>query len=91
MSGDPTFLFEIPVELVVELGRTELTVGELADLGQDDIVKLDCLAGQPLDIVAGGKLFGRGEVVIEEDRVGVRITELVGQDQADGHVLAEAG
>jgi len=89
MSGDPTFLFEIPVELVVELGRTELTVGELAELAQDDIVKLDVLANQPLDIVAGGKLFGRGEVVIEDDRVGVRITELVGQPQS--HVLAEAG
>ncbi len=89
MAGDSSFLFEIPIELVVELGRTELTVGELAEIGVDDIIKLDALAGHPLDIMAGGRLFGRGEVVIEDERVGLRITELIGADASQA--LAEAG
>lgn len=90
MSVDSHFLFDIPIELIVELGRTELTVGELSEVGVDDVIKLDALAGQPLDIMAGGRLFGRGEVVIEDERVGVRIIEIVGQE-ANGSVLAEAG
>jgi flagellar motor switch protein FliN/FliY len=73
-----TFLYDIPVELVVELGRTRLTVKELSELQEDDIVKLDSLAGQPLQILVGGQVFGRGEVVLQEDRVGLRITELTG-------------
>ena len=89
MSVESHFLFDIPIELVVELGRTQLTVGELAEMGVDDVIKLDALAGHPLDIVAGGRLFGRGEVVIEEDRVALRITEIIGQDGSA--VLAEAG
>ena len=90
MSVDSHFLFDIPIELVVELGRTQLTVGELSELSVDDVIKLDALAGHPLDIVAGGRLFGRGEVVIEEERVGLRITEIIGQESASS-TLAEAG
>lgn len=90
MSVDSHFLFDIPIELVVELGRTQMTVGELSEMGVDDVIKLDALAGHPLDIVAGGRLFGRGEVVIDDERVGLRITEIVGQDDS-GSVLAEAG
>jgi len=76
MSNNVTFLYDIPVELVVELGRTKLTVKELSELQEDDVIKLDSLAGQPLEILVGGQLFGRGEVVLQEDRVGLRITEL---------------
>jgi len=78
MSNNVTFLYDIPVELVVELGRTKLTVKELSELQEDDVIKLDSLAGQPLEIMVGGQLFGRGEVVLQEDRVGLRITELTG-------------
>ena len=90
MSGDSSFLFEIPIELVVELGRTQMTVGELAEMSIDDVIKLDALAGHPLDIMAGGRLFGRGEVVVEDERVGLRITERVGGSAAS-QILAEAG
>lgn len=79
MAAEPTFLFDIPIELVVELGRTQLTVRELAELQEDDVIRLDSLAGQPLDIMAGGQLFGHGEIVVNDDRVGVRILDLVGQ------------
>lgn len=77
--SDVTFLLDIPIELVVELGRTRMTVRELSELKKDDVVQLDRLAGQPLDILAGGQLFGRGEVVIADDRIGLRVLELVGK------------
>ncbi len=73
-----SFLQEIPIELVVELGRARLTVRELSQLGKDDVIELDRLASQPLDILAGGQVFARGEVVVIDDRVALRITELVG-------------
>ena len=72
------FLHDIPIELVVELGRARLTVRELAELSKDDVIELDRLASQPLDILAGGKVFARGEVVVVDDRVALRVTELVG-------------
>ena len=62
--GDVGFLHDIPIELVVELGRTRMTVRELAELAKDDVIELDRLASQPLDILAGGQVFARGEVVV---------------------------
>lgn len=79
--SDMAFLQEIPIELVVELGRTRLTVRELASLGRDDVVELDRSATQPLDVIVGGRVFARGELVVVDDRVGLRITELVGRIQ----------
>ena len=78
MTADVTFLYDIPIELVVVLGRTRLTVRELSELQEDDVIKLDSLAGQALDIMVGDQLFGRGEVVLQDDRVGLRITSLMG-------------
>jgi len=89
MTADVTFLYDIPIELVVELGRTRLTVRQLSELQEDDVIKLDSLAGQSLEIMVGGQLFGRGEVVLQEDRVGLRITELVGAKVAES-AAAEA-
>ena len=82
-----TFLQEIPIELVVELGRAQLTVRELAQLGKDDVIELNRLVSQPLDILAGGQVFARGEVVVVDDRVGLRITELLGGEDKSGHEL----
>jgi flagellar motor switch protein FliN/FliY len=78
-TADVAFLYDIPIELVVELGRTRLTVRELSELTSDDVVSLDRLAGQPLDILVGGQVFGRGEVVVDDDRVALRIVELMGK------------
>lgn len=79
MSGDAhvSFLQDIPVELVIELGRARLTVRELARLDREDVVELDRLANEPLDVFVGGRLLARGEVVLVDDRIGLRITELI--------------
>lgn len=79
---DVTFLQEIPIELVVELGRTKVTVRDLAALGRDDVIELDRSASQPLDILVGGRVFARGELVVVDDRVALRITEIVGRDES---------
>lgn len=78
-----TFLHDLAVEVVIELGRTQLTVRELAALERNDVVVLDRLSSQALDVVVGGRLFARGEVVFVEDGVALRITELVNQERAE--------
>lgn len=78
-APDVNFLMDIPIELVVELGRTHLTVRELSSLQPDDLVRLDRTSAQPVDLLAGGQLFGRGELVVDGDRVALRIVELVGR------------
>lgn len=75
-----SLLNELPVEVVVELGRTRLTVRQLAELDRDDVVDLGRDAELPLDLVAGGKLIARGEVVMVGEKMALRITELVGEE-----------
>jgi len=78
--GDVSFLGDIPIEAVIELGRAKLTVKELAQLSRDDIVELDRMASQPLDLLVGGKVFARGEVVVVDDRIALRVIEVIGHD-----------
>lgn len=65
------------VEARVELGRTELTVGDLSTIGPGSIVKLERLAGESVDFVVAGELVARGEVVVIDENFGIRLTELV--------------
>ncbi len=90
--NDVAFLHDIPVEVVVELGRVRLTIRELAELGTDEVLELERPADQPLDLVVGDRVYARGEVVMVGDRLAIRVTEIVGQDGAQGDVkLAEVG
>ena len=82
-NSDVTFLPEIPVDLVVELGRARLTIGELAELGKDEVVELDRPADRPLDVIVGGRVFARGEVVMVGERLALRVTELVGKPEEE--------
>ena len=65
---------QVPVEVV--LGRTVLTVGEIADLGEGSLVCLDSLAGEPVEFIAAGRKIASGEVVVMEENFGIRITDL---------------
>ena len=71
------FLSDLPVEVIVELGRTRLTIRQLAALDCDDVVDLSRGSDAPLDVVVGGKVLARGEVVMVGDKMALRITELV--------------
>ena len=72
-----SFLDDIPVEVVVELGRTRMVLRDLAKLDTDDVVELNQPMDKPLDVVVGGKLIARGELVMVADRMALRITEIV--------------
>ena len=78
-------VLDIPVRLSVELGRTEIAIREVVNLGRGSMIELDRSAGEPLDVRVNGVLIGRGEVVvINEDRLGLRFTEVVSHAERIG-------
>ncbi|SFT55884.1 flagellar motor switch protein FliN [Halomonas saccharevitans] len=74
---DLEMIMDIPVKLTVELGRTKLTIKQLLELAQGSVIELDGLAGEPMDILINGYLIAQGEVVVVEDKYGIRITEII--------------
>lgn len=74
---DLEMIMDIPVKLTVELGRTKLTIKQLLELAQGSVVELDGLAGEPMDILINGYLIAQGEVVVVDDKYGIRITEII--------------
>jgi flagellar motor switch protein FliN/FliY len=70
-------LHDVPVELSVEIGRTVMTLGQALGLGPGAIVELRRSAGEPVDLLAGGKPIARGEVVVVDEEFALRITEMV--------------
>jgi flagellar motor switch protein FliN len=71
----------IPVNISVELGQTHLPIQEILKLGVGSVVELNRLAGQPVDILANGKLIGHGDIVVVDDTLGVRVQRLIGPEQ----------
>ena len=76
-ARDLDMIMDIPVKLSVELGRTRITIKQLLELAQGSVIELDGLAGEPMDILINGYLVAQGEVVVVEDKYGIRITEIV--------------
>lgn len=70
-------LYDIPLEITVELGRTKLPIRKILELGPGAVIQLEKLAGEPVDILANHRLIARGEVVVIEENFGVRITDIV--------------
>jgi flagellar motor switch protein FliN/FliY len=90
-EADLRRLSDIPMELAVELGRTETTVGETLDLRVGSVVELERDAGAPVDLLVNGTPIARGEVVVIDERYGLRITEILdAQEQPDTGVAGEA-
>ncbi|RUR31019.1 flagellar motor switch protein FliN [Vreelandella andesensis] len=76
-SRDLEMIMDIPVKLTVELGRTKLTIKQLLELAQGSVIELEGLAGEPMDILINGYLIAQGEVVVVDDKYGIRITEII--------------
>jgi flagellar motor switch protein FliN/FliY len=70
-------ILDVPVTMSLEVGRARLTIGELLQLGPGSIVELDRAAGEPLDVLLNGRLVARGEVVVTDDRFGIRLLDIV--------------
>jgi len=71
------FILDIPLELSVELGKTKMLVNDLLQLGQGSIIELNKLAGEPLEVYINKKLIARGEVVVVNEKFGVRLTDVI--------------
>jgi flagellar motor switch protein FliN len=83
-------LYDVPVELAVEIGRTQMTIRETLALGPGSIVTLNRLAGEPVDLLVNGKPIARGEVVVIDEEFGLRVTEVVASETAAGADEASA-
>ncbi|MGB3289205.1 MAG: flagellar motor switch protein FliN [Burkholderiaceae bacterium] len=76
-NSDIDMIMDIPVQLSVELGRTRLTIKNILQLGQGSVVELDGLAGEPMDIFVNGYLIAQGEVVVVDEKYGIRVTDII--------------
>jgi flagellar motor switch protein FliN len=74
---DINMVLDIPVLLSVELGRTKVPIKHILQLGQGSVVELDALAGEPMDVLVNGYLIAQGEVVVVNDKFGIRLTDVV--------------
>ncbi|MBS4096110.1 MAG: flagellar motor switch protein FliN [Sulfuricella sp.] len=70
-------ILDIPVNLTVELGRTKIAIRSLLQLAQGSVVELDGLAGEPMDVLVNGCLIAQGEVVVVNDKFGIRLTDII--------------
>ena len=75
--NDIGMILDIPVQLTVELGRTRIPIKQILQLAQGSVVELEAMAGEPLDVLVNGCLIAQGEVVVVNDRFGVRLTDVV--------------
>jgi flagellar motor switch protein FliN/FliY len=76
-TADIDMIMDVPVQLTVELGRTRLPIKSLLQLGQGSVVELDGLAGEPMDIFVNGYLIAQGEVVVIDEKYGIRLTDII--------------
>lgn len=76
-ANDINMVLDIPVQLSVELGRTKVPIKHILQLGQGSVVELDALAGEPMDVLVNGYLIAQGEVVVVNDKFGIRLTDVV--------------
>jgi len=70
-------IMDVPLEVTVELGRTNKSIKEILDFAPGTIIELDKLAGEPVDVLVNGKFVAKGEVVVIEESFGIRLTEIV--------------
>lgn len=76
-GNDISMILDIPVQLTVELGRTRIPIKHILQLAQGSVVELETLAGEPMDVLVNGFLIAQGEVVVVNDKFGIRLTDIV--------------
>ena len=81
MPSNLDFLLDVTLQVSVEVGRTRMTIQDLLQLGQGSVIELTKLAGEPLDIFINERLVARGEAVIVNEKFGVRITDIISQQE----------
>jgi flagellar motor switch protein FliN/FliY len=76
-NPDLDMILDIPVRLAMEVGNTSISIRSLLQLGQGSVIELDRLAGEPLDVLVNGTLIAHGEVVVVNDKFGIRMTDVI--------------
>ena len=76
-GNDLNMILDIPVQLTVELGRTRIPIKHILQLAQGSVVELDAMAGEPMDVLVNGYLIAQGEVVVVNEKFGIRLTDIV--------------
>lgn len=76
-NNDIELILDIPVSLTVELGRTRIPIKHILQLAQGSVIELDALAGEPMDVLVNGCLIAQGEVVVVNEKFGIRLTDIV--------------
>jgi len=79
LSRDLEFLFDVPLQVSVEVGRARILLKDLLQMGEGYVVELDKLAGEPLELYVNSRLIARGEAVKVGDKFGIKLTEVVSQ------------
>ncbi len=74
-------VMDIPVHMTVELGRTKIQIRNLLQLAQGSVIELDRLAGEPMDVLVNGCLVAQGEVVVVNDKFGIRLTDVIAPEE----------
>jgi flagellar motor switch protein FliN/FliY len=75
--NDINMILDIPVQITVELGRTRIPIKHILQLAQGSVVELDGMAGEPMDVLVNGCLIAQGEVVVVNDKFGIRLTDII--------------
>ena len=76
-GNDINMILDIPVQLTVELGRTRIPIKHILQLAQGSVVELETMAGEPMDVLVNGYLIAQGEVVVVNDKFGIRLTDII--------------
>jgi len=71
------FILDIPLQLSVRIGSARMLIRELLQLGQGSVIELDKLAGEPMEVLVNGKLVARGEAVVVNEKLGIRLTDVI--------------
>lgn len=77
IANELDMILDIPVQLTVQLGRTKIAIRSLLQLAQGSVVELDGLAGEPMDVLVNGCLIAQGEVVVVNEKFGIRLTDII--------------
>ena len=77
MSPDLDVILDIPVTISMEVGNTQIPIRNLLQLNQGSVIELDRLAGEPLDVLVNGTLIAHGEVVMVNEKFGIRLTDVI--------------
>lgn len=81
LMNELDMILDIPVQITVELGRTKISIKNLLQLAHGSVVELDAMAGEPMDVLVNGTLIAQGEVVVVNDRFGIRLTDIVSSSE----------